>query len=375
MADILSIVAIVCLLGFAAFLLWDRKSKSRNNEEDQSLFQKQINENLSQMAAQVEQLRRGVTDTVQNLAGQMAQGLANTNAAVGSRLDTTGKVLGDLRQQLGQLEKSSLRLLEVGQDIAKLEDLLKPPKLRGSLGELFLADLIAQVLPANHYELQHRFKGGEAVDAVIFLNAGMVPIDAKFPLENFRKILAAENEEERKKGKRQFVSDIKGHVDSIAQKYIRMDEGTFDFAFMYIPAENVYYETIVRDDEFGGEQGLFEYALKKRVIPISPNTFYVYLQTIILGLKGMRVEEQSREILEGLSRLQKELGVFSETFRLVGQHLDNSAKKYMEAEKRLGKIEVKVEQMDGLARDLGSGSEREDDAHGNIKTGETLIDS
>ena len=150
---------------------------------------------------------------------------------------------------------------------------------------------------------------------------------------------------------------MKGHIDAIASKYIRTDENTFDFALMYVPAENVYYETIIRDDEFGGEMSLFGYALDKRVIPVSPNSFYAYLQTIILGLKGMRVEERSREILQNLSRLQKNFQNFSEAFRLVGQHLDNSLKQYANAEKRFGKMETKVDQIDGLARGLQSGPE------------------
>jgi len=136
-----------------------------------------------------------------------------------------------------------------------------------------------------------------------------------------------------------------------------MDEGTFDFALMYVPAENVYYETIVKDDEFGGETALFNYALKKRVVPVSPNSFYAYLQTIILGLKGLQVEERSREILENLSRLRREFDAFAEAFRLVGQHLDNSLKKFGEAQKRFDKVETKVEQIDGLAKGLEGAGE------------------
>jgi DNA recombination protein RmuC len=131
-----------------------------------------------------------------------------------------------------------------------------------------------------------------------------------------------------------------------------MDENTFDFALMYVPAENVYYETIIKDDEFGGEMSIFQYALKKRVVPVSPNSFYAYLQTILLGLRGMRVEEQSRKIIENLSRVQREFDNFSEAFRLVGQHLDNSVKKFAEAAKRFGKLESKIEQVDGLAKGL-----------------------
>lgn len=317
-----------------------------------SLLQHQVNASHHQTTQQIETLRHTLSESIQVLAGQISRNLTDTQKSIGDRLDSSTKVIGDIRQQLGHLDETSRRMVEVGKDISKLEEILQPPKLRGALGELFLADLLAQMLPSTHYRLQYQFKGGETVDAVIMLHAGMVPIDAKFPLDNFRRIFSAEHGDERKQAKKMFIKDIKGHIDVIARKYIRMDENTFDFALMYIPAENVYYETIIKDDEFGGEATLFNYALKKRVIPVSPNSFYAYLQTIILGLRGLKVEEKSREILDNLSRLQKEFGNFSEAFRLVGQHLDNSTKKYMEAEKRFGKVESKVEQIDGLTRGL-----------------------
>ena len=320
-----------------------------------ALLQNQVGESGREAARRVDELRKNVSDSLQSLTGQVSRSLSDSNRTVGDRLDNAAKVIGDVRQQLGQLEKSSQRMIAVGEDISRLEDILQPPKLRGSLGELFLGDLLAQILPSSHYTMQYSFKGGETVDAVIRLRSGLVPIDAKFPLENFRRILdAAGDEDARKVAKRAFIKDVKGHINSIAAKYIRMDENTFDFALMYIPAENVYYETIIKDDEFGGEMSLFNHAMTKRVIPVSPNSFYAYLQTIIIGLKGMRVEERSREIIEGLSRLRKEFDTFSDAFRLVGQHLDNSNKKFAEAQKRFGKVETKVEQIDGLARGLAA---------------------
>jgi DNA recombination protein RmuC len=309
-------------------------------------------ESLALLQNQVESLRQVVTESATALSDRVALTLTETNRTVGDRLDATTKVIGDVRHQLGKLEQSSREMLDLGHDIARLEDILQPPKLRGALGELFLHELLAQILPSNHYKLQYTFKGGQIVDAVVILRSGMVPIDAKFPLESFRRILAAEDEDARKQAKRSFLRDIKGHIDAIASKYIRLDENTFDFALMYVPAENVYYETIIKDDAFGGDAALFAYALKKRVIPVSPNSFYAYLQTIILGLRGMRVEERSREIIDTLGRLQKEFDLFADAFRLVGQHLDNSVKKFGEAQKRFGKVESKVEQIDGLAQGL-----------------------
>lgn len=324
------------------------------------LLQAQLTESGRRTAGQVEALRTSVSESLQALTGQVSQSLTDTSRTMGSRLDTSTKVIGDIRQQLGHLEAASRRMEEMGRDISRLEDILKPPKLRGALGELFLSDLLAQILPTSHYQLQYRFRGGQTVDAVVLLRAGMVPIDAKFPLENFRRILDAKEDAARTTARKAFLKDVKGHIDAIAEKYIRMDEHTFDFALMYIPAENVYYETIIKDDAFGGDLSLFTYALKKRVIPVSPNSFYAYLQTVVLGLKGMRVEERSREILENLSRLRGEFTTFADAFRLVGQHLENSLKKFNEAQRRFGKVESKVDQIDGLAKGLEAGTTGEE---------------
>jgi len=346
------LVAAVILLAVLVVRSFAGSPRKNTNDIGLTMIQNQINASIQQTAQVTEALRTSLGNSIQALTEQVSRSLSDTNRNMGDRLDSTARVISDVRQQLGKLDESSRRMADVGREISKLQDILQPPKLRGVLGELFLSELLAAVLPADHFKMQYQFKGGETVDAVVMLHLGLVPIDAKFPLENFKRILAPAGDDDRKTAKKNFVSDVKGHIDAIATKYIRMDENTFDFALMYIPAENVYYETIIKDDDFGAGMSLFNYALKKRVIPVSPSTFYAYLQTIILGLKGMRVEEHSREILENLSRLEKEFNHFEEAFRLVGQHLDNSQKKFNEAEKRFGKLEVNVERISGLAKGL-----------------------
>jgi DNA recombination protein RmuC len=169
---------------------------------------------------------------------------------------------------------------------------------------------------------------------VIKLGGSLVPVDSKFPLENFKRMLEAGSDDERSRTKKQFVGDVKRHVDAIADKYILPDEGTYDFALMYIPAENVYYETIIKDDT-EGERNLSQYALSKRVIPVSPNSFYAYLQAIVLGLKGMKVEERAKEIIQYLSRLQGDFAKFRDDFGLLGKHLSHAQSSYQTTEKRL----------------------------------------
>lgn len=287
---------------------------------------------------------------VNALAAQVTASMDASRRSMDERLDNAARVIRDVSTNLGQMQAASQKIFDLGKDISDLQKVLQAPKLRGNLGELFLDDLLSQILPSNHYQTQYAFRSGETVDAVVLLKSGMVPVDAKFPLENFRRVVDAASDDERKAAKREFVRDVKKHVDAIASKYIRPDENTFDFALMYIPAENVYYEAIVKDDQFSANMALFSYSLARRVIPVSPNSFYAYLQTILLGLKGMRVEESTREMLNQLAALQKEFERFRDAFRLVGTQLANSSRNYQDAEKHLGKMEGKMEQIGGLTR-------------------------
>lgn len=344
LVPILFALVVFALFGLGLWLQARLRELKPRPEEQQALAE--IKGQVGAFSMQVESLRQTVTA----LQGQVVQSLDGTRRAMDERLDGAARVINDVRQNLGQLTEKTQRLAEIGKDIASLQDILRSPKLRGNIGELFLGDLLAQILPPDHFKLQHGFQGGETVDAVVALKAGLVPVDAKFPLENFQRVVKAESDDEKKVARRAFLQDVKKHVDAIAKKYIRPDEGTFDFALMYIPAENVYYETIIKDDDLGGDGALFEYALKKRVIPVSPNSFYAYLQTVLLGLKGMRIEESAREVIDQLSRVHVEFTRFGEAFRLVGAHLDNSRAKYDEAQKRLEKVDQKLAQIDGVVQ-------------------------
>jgi len=201
--------------------------------------------------------------------------------------------------------------------------------------------LLGQILPPQHFSAQYSFRSGEKVDAVIKLGGSLVPVDSKFPLENFKRILEATADDDKTRAKRQFVGDVRKHIDAIAAKYIVPDEGTYDFALMYVPAEHVYYETIIKD-ELPGEKNLSQYALSKRVIPVSPNCFYAYLQVIILGLKGMKIEERAKEIIQYLNRLQGDFSKFRDDFGLVGKHLGHVQSTYQNAEKRLDQFGQKL---------------------------------
>lgn len=337
----LAAVAAVALLALAAAWRLHRRAPP---PDALLLLQRQMDAGARQTALQMEHLRTAL----QQINGQISQTLAASRQAMDERLDGATRVIHGLHQQLGRLDEASRRIFDIGKDISRLQETLSAPKLRGNMGELFLDELLSQLLPADHFQMQYAFRDGATVDAVILLKAGLVPVDAKFPLENFRRLHAAGmNTAERQAARRLFARDLRTHIESIAAKYIRPAEGTFDFALMYIPAENVYYETILREDENRRDTALFPFALGRRVIPVSPNSFYVYLQTILLGLKGLRVEEGARELLNQIAQLQQEFERFGDAFRLVGQHLENSGKKYAEAEKRLGRMAGQIEDLSG----------------------------
>jgi DNA recombination protein RmuC len=315
-----------CLLLLLLLVLLFVRTKPKPPQPDQSLLL------LQQQLNSLQQRLDAFGDTV-------AKNLQDSTAQMNTRLDNAAKVVGDLREKVGQIH-------EVGKAAAELVNILRAPKLRGGMGELFLGDLLAQILPPEHFQLQHRFKSGEAVDAVIQIGPKLVPVDAKFPFENFRRIIEAQQETERVGARKQFLKDVKKHVDAIATKYILPDEGTYDFALMYVPAENVYYETIIKEDAVGAgdDRALFSYALERRVIPVSPNSFYAYLQTILLGLRGMKVEERAQEILATLARLRGDFEKLEENFRLLGRHLTNATGAYADTEKTLTKLDAKLSQ-------------------------------
>jgi len=276
-----------------------------------------------------------ISSQVNERLNQMNQSLQEANKIIGHNLGSATNVFGNVEEQLGRLEETNRQICEIGKDISSLQELLRVPKLRGQIGETLLENLLSQVLPKDHYLVQYKFRTGDAVDAVIKLGDRLVPIDAKFSLENFQRMLEVADEHEKNTFRKKFIQDVKNRIDEISVKYILPEENTYDFSLMYIPAENVYYEVIIKED-------LFSYCMSKKVIPVSPNTFYAYLQVICLGLKGLKIEENAKEILKSLSMLNNEINKFREEFGLLGTHLTNAARKYEDSEKRLDKFTDKL---------------------------------
>ena len=317
--ETLAIAISLIILIAAAILFW--KSRQPASKID-------INQTLADLRQEIGGLRVQMNDGLGNM-GAIATGMLGTQAATSQRLT--------------ELEKAAQSMIEVGRDISSLQNILQPPKLRGTLGETLLENMLSLYLPCESFAMQYQFSNGAVVDAVILLSAGIVPVDAKFPLDNFRRMLESTEDKDKQQYRRDFARDVRKHIDDISKKYILPDEGTLDFALSYIPAENVYYEITVKD-ETGGS--IADYALPWRVILVSPNTFYAYLQAIAMGLKGLRIERFAREILGNLSRLKGDFDGLQADFRVLGTHIHNASQKYGDADKKLTRFGDKLSSLE-----------------------------
>lgn len=334
------LIVILVILSAAVFILMKQQARSTSSADTQSMMMMQ--QHIESLRSDMRTSLQSITDQVGNQLTSVTQQIQAQTSTVGNRLDSAARVIGDVQRNLGELNRATQEMKELGQSMSKLEELLSAPKLRGGLGEFLLEDLLKQVLPADHFSMQYRFRNGHIVDAIIRTSDRMVPVDSKFPLENFRKILSAQNDSDKKTFQKAFTADVKKHIDAIASKYILPDEGTYPFALMYVPAENIYYEVVIKD--YGtNDAAIYQYALDRKVVPVSPNSFYAYLQVIALGLRGLVIERRAQEIVDTLSRLQGDMGRVREVFDVLGTHLDNARKKYDEADKRLSSFEGKLE--------------------------------
>lgn len=248
-----------------------------------------------------------------------------------------GETATQITEKLARVEEGTKSMLERANDLKRLEQALRPPKARGGFGELLLANLLADMLPSSAYSLQHGFASGERVDAVIRVEK-LLPVDAKFPLDDVHRVLDAEDDEQRELAHKALARGVKVHVDAIATKYIKPGEGTYDFAFMYLPAETVYYEIAC-----GGTGALQQYALSKRVFPVSPTTFHAYLTMIVFGLRGLQIEKHAHDVMDYCGQLAKDFSRFKTDYDVIGRHIGNAHTKYDESQRWLDRFEERLE--------------------------------
>lgn len=233
------------------------------------------------------------------------------NQNINERLDYAAQSIQKVNKELGKIH-------ELSDSLKHFQEFLQSPKLRGNIGEEILKDLLSQYFAKDHYSLQYKFSNGSIVDAIIKTDNGYLPIDAKFPLENFRKALKAESDAKKDTYIKQFSKDVKKHIKDISKKYILPKEGTIDFALMYIPSETVYYE-IIRS-----ELGLNDFAASYNVFLVSPNSFYYFLKIIMIGLQGKKIEQETKKILQNIGAIQQTNKKFNENLGVLATHLNNA---------------------------------------------------
>lgn len=268
---------------------------------------------LSEKQKPSEELLEWLKSTSQRLDEQnksFMSAMQQSTGALNERLDKAAQVIAGVQKNIGEMS-------EIGRGMKDLQEFLRSPKLRGNIGEQVLKEILGQMLPKQSFHLQYTFKSGATVDAAIKTASGIIPVDSKFPLENFRRMMGAEGETEKKKLKHDFVLDVKKHIRDISSKYILTEEGTIDYALMYIPSESVYYE-VVNDPE------LFDYGGKKRVLPVSPMTFYAYMKAILMSFEGQKIEARARQILAAIRAIQKDYNKVEDNLSTLGRHITNA---------------------------------------------------
>jgi DNA recombination protein RmuC len=247
---------------------------------------------------------------------------------------------------LGDVRRATVSVADQAQQFTALQDLLRAPKARGAIGEAMLEELLRQVLPPQSYSMQHRFRTGTIVDAVVKAGGRIVCIDSKFPLSNYQLMCKAEGDVAAAEAERAFAADVERHIRDISTRYILPDEGTLDFAMMYVPAEGVYAEILRLAHR---KRPLFESAIESRVVPMSPLTMYAYLQTVLFGLKCLQIEKNAETILGFCSRLERDMDRFAGDYETLGRHLGNAWARYEEGGSRLGRVRDRLARVGDLA--------------------------
>jgi len=317
---ILILIAVV-VVGFVfLFRQFQLLQKDKEKDKSQEVLMKWLEE------------MRGSVDKNTNT---MQERLDIVNKAINERLDKAAVVIGSVGKEVGQMS-------EIGRSMKELQDFLRSPKLRGNIGEQVLRELLGQFLPKESFHLQYRFRSGDIVDAAIKTESGIIPIDSKFPMENFKEMMKAETESQKKVFEKEFSKDVRKHIDDIAKKYILPEEGTIDYALMYIPSEPVYYEIMSNIPD------LSDYSHKKRVLPVSPSTFYAYMRAILMSFEGKKIEEKARAILSSLRGIKGDSEKFGDALRVLTKHINDAKNTSDIVNTRYSSLNTKIEGAGGL---------------------------
>ncbi len=325
------ILLLVIIVGFGAMVWFLKSPKTEPKKDDQSLLM--LQNQLNEMRATLDNKLGESTKFMQHQFGESA------------------KIIRDVTERLVRLDETNRQVVNFADQLQSLQDILKNPKQRGILGEYYLETLLKNVMPPGSFQMQYPFKDGTIVDAVVFVKDKVIPIDSKFSLENYNRLVEERDPVEREKLEKAFKADLKARIDETA-KYVKPSEGTMDFAFMFIPHEAIYYDLLVA--QVGAvkvnTRDLIEYAFKeKHVIIVSPTSFLAYLQTVLQGLRALQIEESAKEIRHNVETLGKHLLSYEEYMKKLGGHLGTTVNAYNTAYKELGKIDKDVLRISGEA--------------------------
>lgn len=336
------LIGTIILLGAIGYLA-HKLNNLQKPEQDQKLIFEYF-----------ESLRKEVRDThtegrketelkLDKINDRLAKGLEQSSTTLQKQLSQSAQMIKDITQELSKVQSTNTQILGFSEKLQNFENILKNPKQRGILGEYFLETLLGNILQPNQYKMQYQFENGEKVDAAIFVKDKIIPIDAKFSLEKYNKIMEEHDEQRRDQLEKEFKLDIKNRIDETS-KYIRAKEGTMDFAFMFIPAEGIYYNLLIY--KVGSldinAHDLIEYAFKKHVIIVSPTSFFAYLETVLQGLKALQIEESARKIQQKVGELGKHLDSYNLYMQKLGNNLGTTVNMYNSAYKEFNKIDKDV---------------------------------
>lgn len=331
---ILIIVLIAGMAGAIIYILSNQIKKLQGNggEENKVLMEwlkdmkKSVERNSDVLERQMDTQRKSIEEQLKDQREVMSK----QTKLIWERLTEAQNVIGNIHKQIGGIE-------EFGKDIKDLSNVLKSPKLRGGLGEQILAEMLSNTLPRDLYKLQYEFKGGAKCDAVVFIDKGVIPIDAKFPMESFKAMVVSKDEKEREDYKKELIKSVKNRIDEIADKYIRPEEGTIEQAIMYVPSENVYYELVVNTPK------IEEYARSKNVTLTSPNTLSSFLKVILIAYRQQELQKHANEILKALAGIKIEAEKFDGDLSVLEKHVSNASKATENVRSKFIKLFGKIE--------------------------------
>lgn len=328
---IILLVIVICGLGIVLFVVLQKFNEIKNANA------------VELMKSDVTELSRSIVSLQQTMGDKLERSSLGVQQSVQKQLTESAKLVADVTQRLAKLDETNRRVVDVADELKTLQNVLSNPKQRGVFGEFYLSSVLENILPPGQFQTQYKFSDGEIVDAVIFLDKGQIlPIDSKFSLENYNRMIEASGKE-RDQYLLKVKADLKGRIDETS-KYIRPSEKTMDFAFMFIPSESLYYDLLINNVGNGGSsRDLIEYAFReKHVIITSPTSFMAYLQTVLQGLRSLQIEEQAKDIQVRVGKLGQHIAKYDEYMGKLGNSLGTTVNHYNNAYKEFGKVDKDI---------------------------------